>query len=134
MINQIPTQVGVIFLINGTAWERETEDGLYLGMGLSEHYTLEELTIEAEKFGVTILHNPTPNVIPEGAVEEFFFTTHHPYKWTSGPTVHTLNTDAGYIPFTSLEQVKAAAEKATVVSSNDSHCVTTYGVSYIYKK
>lgn len=68
----------------------------------------------------------------EGAVEEFYFTTHHIHRWSSGPTFHTLNHEAGYEPFTSLEQVKAQAEAASVVSSNDDRCVTTYGVRYIF--
>lgn len=68
----------------------------------------------------------------EQAQEEFYFTTHHLHRWSSGPTFHTLNSEAGYEPFTSLEQVRIQAEAATVISSRDDHCVTTYGVRYIF--
>lgn len=72
------------------------------------------------------------NNIPEGAVEEFFYTSHFPHRWSSGPTTHTFNLKT-LAPFASLQEVKAAAEKDFVGGYHENSCVTTYGVRYVMK-
>lgn len=58
-------------------------------------------------------------------MEQFFYTTDYPHRWSSGPSFQTLNDK--YVPITSLEEAKALAEKHRVASHGDDRCLTTYG-------
>jgi hypothetical protein len=57
----------------------------------------------------------------------YFYTTHTPHRYASGPSFHTWGPDG---EITSLEEAKALAESKRVFSLGDDHCVTTYGVFY----
>lgn len=70
---------------------------------------------------VTMSETPEP---------EFFYTTHHPHQWSSGPSISNLNPDKGFAKIESLEEAKALAEKFAVGGWGDSRCVTTYGIKY----
>lgn len=62
--------------------------------------------------------------------EVYFYTTHHPSQWSSGPSMSTLNPDKGFCHIESLEEAKELAEKYAVGGYGESRCVTTYGVQY----
>lgn len=62
--------------------------------------------------------------------ESYFYTTHYPHEWSSGPSMNTLNPDNGYQRIASLEEAKALAEKLAVGGYDERRCVTTYGVQY----
>jgi len=72
----------------------------------------------------------TPNETTEGLEAEFFYTTHYPHRWSSGPSIHTLDTEAGFERIESLERARELAEKAAVNSYGDDRCVTSFGVKY----
>lgn len=72
----------------------------------------------------------TPNETTEGLEAEFFYTTHYPHRWSSGPSIHTLDTEAGFERIESLERARELAEKAAVNSHGDDRCVTSFGVKY----
>lgn len=59
--------------------------------------------------------------------EKFFYTTHYPHRWSSGPSFHTWG-PTGRIA--SLGEAKALAEEKRVASLGDDRCLTTYGVYY----
>lgn len=72
--------------------------------------------------------------IPADGVEEiFFYTTHTPHKWSSGPVRHTTRNRPDYGPIQSLEEAKALAESKAVDSWGEDRVVATYGVAYEYK-
>jgi hypothetical protein len=60
--------------------------------------------------------------------ERYFYTTHTPYEWSSGPHMSTLNDE--YMEIASLEEAKALAEKHANPSTSRDCVVTTYGVEY----
>lgn len=60
--------------------------------------------------------------------QRYFYTTHTPYAWSSGPHMSLLNDKYEYIA--SLEEAKALAEKHANPTTNDKCVVTTYGVEY----
>lgn len=72
----------------------------------------------------------TPNETTEGLEAEFFYTTHYPHRWSSGPTIHTLDTEAGFERIESLERARELAEKAAVRGWDEGRCDTTFGVRY----
>lgn len=64
--------------------------------------------------------------------EHYFYTTFHPYGWSSGPTMYFLNSD--YELFVTLEDAKKMAEKYAVTSDGMDLCETTYGTVYSLPK
>ena len=60
--------------------------------------------------------------------ERYFYTTHYPYRWSSGPHISELNDSYEYIA--SLEEAKELAEKNANPSTSDDCIVTSYGVRY----
>jgi hypothetical protein len=62
-------------------------------------------------------------------VPQYFYTTHYPYRWSSGPTIHPLNPET-WDNIASLEEAEKLALKHRVQSDGDDACVTTYGVQY----
>lgn len=63
------------------------------------------------------------------SVPQYFYTTHYPYKWSSGPTIHALN-PATWESIASLEEAEELALKHRIQADDESACVTTYGVHY----
>lgn len=59
---------------------------------------------------------------------KFFFTTHYPHRWTSGPSIHFHNPDKGYRPISSLEEAEELARTHAFESHSDDRIVTTFGV------
>jgi hypothetical protein len=72
----------------------------------------------------------TPNELTEGLEAEFFYTTNYPHRWSSGPTIHTLDIDARFERIESLERARELAEKAAVHGWGEDRCDTTFGVRY----
>ena len=60
----------------------------------------------------------------------YFYTTHYPHRWSSGPSVLTLDDANYYKPIESLERARELAEKNRVDGYTEDRCVTTYGVMY----
>jgi hypothetical protein len=61
---------------------------------------------------------------------QYFYTTNHPHKWNTGPSMSTVNPDNDFMPIESLEEAKELAEKFKVGGWNEDRCVTTYGIQY----
>lgn len=59
--------------------------------------------------------------------EHYFYTTHTPHRYTSGPSFHEWGPNG---KIASLEEAKELAEKYKVASHGDDRCITTYGISY----
>lgn len=61
-------------------------------------------------------------------MENFFYTTYYPHRWSSGPSFHTYNND--FTNIKSLEEAKVLAEEKKVASLGDDRCITTYGTFF----
>lgn len=66
-------------------------------------------------------------------VPEFFYTTNYPHRMSSGPDVWTLNPDT-MRPIESLAEAKELAERFYLVTYEEDHCETSYGLSYPVKQ
>lgn len=77
--------------------------------------------------------NAKSTPVPEEGKKVFFFTKNYPHRWGNGPEMHTLtyhDGERGLRDIQSLEEAKALAEAAQVVSTGDNRCVTSYGFYY----
>lgn len=59
---------------------------------------------------------------------EFFFTTDYPHRWSSGANIRYFTDQGGEIK--SLDEAKELAEKYKINASDESRCVTTYGMRF----
>lgn len=57
---------------------------------------------------------------------KFFYTYHYPYRWSSGPTLVSFDSEK-HEWIASLERAKELAIQHRVVSMSEDRCDTTYG-------
>jgi len=70
----------------------------------------------------------------EGGTEEYFVSESWPHKWTSGPTILTMNPEKRFAPFESLDEVKEIAEKRNNPKwGYEECCIANYGVTYTFE-
>ena len=60
----------------------------------------------------------------------YFYATDYPHRWTSGPSLSTLDDERQYMPIESLERARELAEARAVKSYGEDRCDTSYGVMY----
>lgn len=69
----------------------------------------------------------------EGGTEEYFVSESWPHKWTSGPTILTLNPEKRLSRFESLDEAKELAEKRNNPDwGKEECCIGRYGVTYTF--
>ena len=60
----------------------------------------------------------------------YFYTTHTPYTWSSGPTVSYLDPYKGLEEIPNIERAREIARSKAVDSHDDDRVVTTYGITF----
>lgn len=71
-------------------------------------------------------------ILQEQEEARYFYSTHTPHAWSSGPTVHYYwDAPDGFREVRSLEEAREAALRArSGVMGSESMVVTEYGVTY----